>query len=79
MTTKKNKNLPINVWLDEDSCWTEKPQGDGYTEYIRKDAFIKKACKWLKEHSGDYLQYPFAEINIGDLVKDLKKAMEGKK
>ena len=40
---------------------------------------LKKTCKWLKENVDNYLQYPFAEINIGDLVKDLKKAMEGKK
>ena len=39
-----NKDLPIKVWLDKDSCWTEKPQEEGYTEYIRKDAFIEKAC-----------------------------------
>ena len=76
MTTKKSKILPIKVWLDKDSCRTEKPQGEGYTEYIRKDAFIKKASKWLQEHSGDYLLYPFCEFDIGELVKEYKKAMK---
>ena len=37
---------------------------------------LKKACKWLQEHSGDYLLYPFCEFDIGELVKDFKKAME---
>lgn len=37
MTKKKDKILPIKVWLDADSCWTEKPQGDGYVEYVHED------------------------------------------
>lgn len=42
------KDLPIKVWVDQDSCWTEKPQGDGYTEYIRKDIVEKALEKLLK-------------------------------
>lgn len=75
MAKKKDKILPIKVWLDEDSCWTEKPQEEGYTEYIRKDAFVKKACKWLEENAGSYLLYPFCEYDKGALLEDFKKAM----
>lgn len=48
MTKKKDKTLPQRIWLDADSCWTEKPQGEGYTEYIRKDIVEKELEKLLK-------------------------------
>ena len=44
---------------------------DGALYYIRKDAFIKKACKWLKEVFEEY-------ENITDYnpMEDFRKAME---
>lgn len=29
--------------------WGDNPWGEGCVEYIRSDAFIEKACEWLKE------------------------------
>lgn len=38
MTKKKDKILPIKVWLDEESCWNNQPQySKGYVEYVRED------------------------------------------
>lgn len=42
------KKLPERIWLDKDSCWSEKPQGGGYTEYIRKDIVEKRLEKMNK-------------------------------
>lgn len=38
-----------------------------------KKKVIKKACKWLQKHSGDYLLYPFCEFDKGALLEDFKK------
>lgn len=51
MTTKKSKNFPIKVWLDQDSCRTEKPQGEGYTEYVRVDYHSQALLHVLKKGS----------------------------
>lgn len=38
MAKKKDKILPIKVWLDEESCWNNQPQySKGYVEYVRED------------------------------------------
>ena len=42
------KKLPERIWLDADSLLTEEPQGEGYTEYIRKDIVEKELEKLLK-------------------------------
>lgn len=65
-----------NTW---NSTWI----GVHDVEYIRKDAFIKKAEKWLKEHVLEYAP----ELNFGvwktdpnyytkHFIKDFKKYME---
>lgn len=77
MTKKKDKILPIKVWLDEESCWNEKPQGEGYTEYIRTDTFIEKACELLKAYR---VEFPDGAGYIPGVIDDrfieiFKKAM----
>lgn len=83
----KEKDLPTKVWVENngDSVWWEDPNSKKYTEYYRKDVLeqekkklIKKACKFIKESVDDYLQYPFSQIDAGELVKNLKKILEGK-
>ena len=70
------KNTTTDLYGEIWPEWFESRTQDADIEYTRTDAFIKKACKWLQEHSGDYLLYPFCEFDIGELVKDFKKAME---
>jgi hypothetical protein len=37
---------------DAEHCviWFKSQQNKNDIEYIRKDAFIEKACEWIKEH-----------------------------
>lgn len=43
-------------------------------EYIRKDAFIEKACEWLKKNRKNYSSNALGEEY---LIDDFKKAMKG--
>lgn len=45
-------------------------------EYTRTDAFIEKACEWLKENGGSYWMDDY-DLPTDDLVNDFKKYMEG--
>ena len=45
-------NTPERIWIDPA---TDLPKLSGHidkdsVEYIRKDAFVEKACEWLKEN-----------------------------
>lgn len=47
------KEMPERIYLfDCNDAMTTPLEGD--TEYIRKDAFVDKACEWLREHK-DYV------------------------
>ena len=51
-------------------------------EYIRTDAFIEKACEWLKTNAGNYAFVDTDRIgNVADidlsLVQDFRKYMKG--
>lgn len=43
-------------------------------EYIRKDAFIEKACGWIKEKWDDNYTMP---IIIDSVIEDFKNYMKG--
>lgn len=58
--------------------FTEKRKDDDI-EYIRKDAFIEKACEWLINHN-DYIcgsTNGIVKYDMEQLVEDFKKYMEG--
>ena len=50
-------------------------------EYIHKDAFIEKACEWLKNHYRDYMHNPTGErleaFFGGDMCNDFEDYMKG--
>lgn len=52
--------------------WGTFPWGEGYVEYTRTDAFIDKACEWLKEMFSEY-------ENLTDYnpTEDFKNYMKG--
>jgi hypothetical protein len=57
-----------------------RPLADNSIEYIRTDAFIKKACEWLKERAT--ITYMNGERHIDKerykaTVEDFKKYMKG--
>ena len=62
--------------------FTEKRKDDDI-EYIRKDAFIEKACEWQRTHSeADYFELcPYNYCGAGNfnkkkMIEDFKKYME---
>lgn len=47
------KEMPERIYLfDCNETMTTPLEGD--TEYIRKDAFIEKACEWLEKNARNY-------------------------
>lgn len=45
-----------------------------YIEYIRTDAFIEKACDWMKENLIDY--WSGINADSSNFINDFKKAMK---
>ena len=66
------------------ASWLTFPLTNEDIEYIRKDAFIEKACSWLRTHSeADYFELiPYANycgagnLNKKKMIEDFKKYME---
>ena len=62
--------------------WGDKPWGEGCVEYIRKDVFIEKACKYLYQYNRDIVKKHGAKAVLGCSeftvnVEDFKKYMKG--
>jgi len=53
------------------SILTTKSEGD--IEYVRKDAFIEKACEWLEPVLKNYAGYYVGK----DILEDFKNYMKG--
>lgn len=48
-----------------------------YVEYTRTDAFIEKACDWLKNNLPSAMVRSDFYMFNGEFIEDFKKAMEG--
>ena len=65
------------------TMWKRQPvAGAENIEYIRKDAFIEKACEWLKESitnnpECNRIISKKGVITMGLLIEDFRKYMEG--
>jgi len=74
------KNLPDKIWLNQDhSVWLQDPKSTEYTEYVRKDTFIEKACEFLKSYrqdSYDGMGYIAGIVN-DKTIEDFRKYMKG--
>ena len=78
----KANEAPEKIYLFEnpvsgtpDDRWLSKRSDDNDIEYIRTDAFIKKAGQWIRDN---YLKYPSEDC--GDTTKfvmDFRKYMKG--
>lgn len=65
--------------IDYEEEWSEFPWGDNNIEYIRKDAFIEKACEWLEKHTFSELNLDFGySLQIKEFVDLFKEYMKGK-
>ena len=82
----KANEAPEKLYLSKNIYSTylyQVPDSDDDTqaEYVRKDAFIKKACEWLKENitnnpSADSVLVRNGCVTLGMLIEDFKKYME---
>lgn len=54
---------------------------DDDIEYVRKDAFIEKACQFIKEHHHEFSFWNTEEYELGfstqKFIEDFKKHMKG--
>lgn len=77
------KNLPEKIYATPnfDRRWQTKAIDDESVEYTRTDAFIEKACSWLKNHYRDYMHNPTGErleaFFGGDMCNDFEDYMKG--
>ena len=81
-------NVPERLYLSKNIYSTylyQMPDPDDETavEYARADAFIEKACEWLKESvtnnpECNRIISKKGVITMGELIKDFRKYMEGK-
>ena len=70
----KENVAPEKIYLDEDESWhLTNPNGDSI-EYTRTDAFIEKACQWLRKELCDYFDAPRGDYDM--FVEDFKEAMK---
>ena len=73
----KANEAPEKIYIDVslDSAWgmTERSY-DNEVEYTRTDAFIEKACEWIKEKWDDNYTMP---IIIHNVIEDFKNYMKG--
>ena len=73
-------NAPERIWIDnlDEGFWFDSPSGNKSIEYIRKDAFIKKACKFLKDKGSAYISIIDGQLILRKgIIKDFRKYMEG--
>lgn len=80
--------MPDKIWLHKDTKYSTADTVCGYqykflaenegienfVEYICKDAFIEKACEWIKEKWDDNYTMP---IIIDSVIKDFKDYIKG--
>lgn len=76
---------PEKLYLSENIYNTfvyQVPDNDDKTqvEYIRKDAFIEKACGWLSKVSIEDMEYKYEGFDTSEgwykFIEDFRKAME---
>lgn len=85
-------NAPEKIYLQENTTtdcygewwpeWFEARAKDDDIEYTRTDAFIEKACTWLKNNASNYAFVDTDRIgNVADidlsLISDFKNYMKG--
>lgn len=85
----KANEAPEKIYLFEnpvsgtpDDRWLSKRSDDEDVEYVRKDAFIEKACEWVKENitnnlNANSILVRNSCVTLGMLVDDFKKYMNG--
>ena len=68
--------------LEDNVTWCKDKIFDKDIEYIRTDAFIEKATKWLNDHIINYMEFDeYSEMLCGfdedRMIEDFKNYMKG--
>ena len=80
----KANEAPEKIWINpsEDLQKLSGHIDANSVEYVRNDAFIEKACEWLKESitnnpECNRIISKKGVITMGELIEDFRKYMEG--
>ena len=80
---KAPKKIYLNPLLMEDGesivrrCTFER-QRDSQIEYTRTDAFIEKACEWIKNNGSHYIDIVNGQLILKKgIIKEFRKYMKG--
>lgn len=68
---------PEKIYIHEASAPELTEKLPYHIEYTRTDAFIEKACEWLKENTYFYVNDYTGSLNEENLIEDFRKAMRG--
>ena len=66
--------FPIDAALKTYAC----KDSDQEIEYTRTDAFIEKACEWIKDNGSHYIDIVNGQLVLTKgIIKNFKKYMKG--
>ncbi len=72
--------MPSKIYFDGEEACEQPVFAQKSIEYVHKDAFVDRACKWFNQHYRDYMHNPTGkklEAFFGaDMIADFKKYME---
>jgi len=72
---------PEKIWMNDEWVWQFDDKdfmGEDSIEYVRKDAFVERACEFLKSYRQDTIDGTgyIAGIVNDKTIEEFKKAME---
>ena len=66
--------------LEDNVTWCKDKIFDKDIEYTRTDAFVKRACEWLKNNASNYIiEHPFSsdvDFEEDKMIEDFRKYMK---
>lgn len=73
----KANEMPERIYIfDYNDAMVTPLEGD--TMYVREDAFIKKACEWIKDNGSHYIDIVNGQLILKKvIIKDFKNYMKG--
>ena len=70
---------PEKIYFQEPTKVRTEKKYDNDVEYIRTDAFIEKACEWLKNNLSQkvsVISSGYVHINFDNAIEEFRKYME---
>ena len=75
----KANEAPKKLWWSKGAVWQTDPNSKRYVEYTRTDAFIEKACEWLKGfmECSNLFEYQVSKSESEEVIANFKNYMKG--